>query len=277
MASSPDSSGAAASSQTHFHSSSDDTHPPTGNPLPPTADVTSQQPTKPSRWSRKTQTADPKAGAVGGGDAAVALDAATSGSAAIEIEGQAKEEVKAVGFTQMFRYHTKLELVLNLIGLIAAGERAHSPFLIGRLSHLSDRPIVDSSSLPSRSCSPVAASGAAQPLMTLIFGKLTNSFVSFASGLSKLDPNNPASIQALRVAQDDLRHESALDALYLTVIGIGMFLSVYIYMGIWVYTGEKASKRLRENYLQSVLRQDPAYFGKPLPHPSLCSFTETQP
>lgn len=31
-------------------------------------------------------------------------------------------------------------------------------------------------------------------------------------------------------------------------------------MGAWVYTGELASKRIREKYLQSILRQDVAFF-----------------
>jgi ATP-binding cassette subfamily B (MDR/TAP) protein 1 len=39
-----------------------------------------------------------------------------------------------------------------------------------------------------------------------------------------------------------------------------MFLCTYIFMCIWVYTGEVNSKRIRERYLQAVLRQDIAYF-----------------
>ena len=39
-----------------------------------------------------------------------------------------------------------------------------------------------------------------------------------------------------------------------------MFTCTFIYMYIWVYTGEVNAKRLRENYLQAVLRQDIAYF-----------------
>ena len=31
-------------------------------------------------------------------------------------------------------------------------------------------------------------------------------------------------------------------------------------MYIWVYTGEIGTKRLREKYLQAILRQDIAYF-----------------
>ena len=35
---------------------------------------------------------------------------------------------------------------------------------------------------------------------------------------------------------------------------------VYIYMVGWVYTGEVNAKRLRERYLQAILRQDIAFF-----------------
>lgn len=39
-----------------------------------------------------------------------------------------------------------------------------------------------------------------------------------------------------------------------------MFGCTYIYMYIWVHTGEINSKRIREKYLQAVLRQDIAFF-----------------
>lgn len=39
-----------------------------------------------------------------------------------------------------------------------------------------------------------------------------------------------------------------------------MFVATFLYMYIWVYTAEVNAKRLRERYLQSVLRQDIAYF-----------------
>lgn len=42
--------------------------------------------------------------------------------------------------------------------------------------------------------------------------------------------------------------------------GVGMFVCTYIYMSVWVYTGEVNAKRIRERYLQAVLRQDIAYF-----------------
>jgi len=33
-------------------------------------------------------------------------------------------------------------------------------------------------------------------------------------------------------------------------------------MYIWVYTGELNAKRIRENYLKAILRQDIAFFDK---------------
>ena len=39
-----------------------------------------------------------------------------------------------------------------------------------------------------------------------------------------------------------------------------MLVTTFIYMYTWVYTGEVNAKRLREKYLQAVLRQDIAFF-----------------
>jgi len=39
-----------------------------------------------------------------------------------------------------------------------------------------------------------------------------------------------------------------------------MFVCTYTYMYVWVYTGEVNAKRIREKYLEAILRQDIAYF-----------------
>ena len=41
-----------------------------------------------------------------------------------------------------------------------------------------------------------------------------------------------------------------------------MLVCSYAYMTIWVYTGEVNAKRIRERYLQAILRQDIAFFDK---------------
>ncbi|KAM6494368.1 multidrug resistance protein 1 [Amanita muscaria] len=135
------------------------------------------------------------------------------------------EELKVtpVSISELFRFSTKFELLLDFIGLVCA-----------------------------------AAAGAAQPLMTLLFGNLTQDFVSFGIVLNT-SPNDAAKISAAAAA---FRHSASLDATYLVFIGVGIFVCTYIYMATWVYTGEVNARRVRENYLRAILRQEIAYFDK---------------
>lgn len=41
-----------------------------------------------------------------------------------------------------------------------------------------------------------------------------------------------------------------------------MFVCTYVYMCTWIYTGEVNTRRIREKYLQGILRQDISYFDK---------------
>ncbi|WVQ95699.1 hypothetical protein IAU59_002798 [Kwoniella sp. CBS 9459] len=135
-----------------------------------------------------------------------------------------------VSMFALFRFQTPLEVFFMIIGLILA-----------------------------------AAAGASQPLMTLIFGRLTTSFTNYAivvqqiagQSAGQLTPEVAAELQA---AKDDLKHQSGNNALYLLAMGIGLFLATWAYMFIWNITGELNSKRVREKYLRAVLRQEIAYF-----------------
>jgi len=122
--------------------------------------------------------------------------------------------------------------------------------------------------------------------MTLIFSRLIQDFVTFnAVELVYGNAQQSGNATAISVAQqnldsavDQFRRNVALDASYLTYIGIllvtrkvnylmfvpglAIFACTYVYMCVWVYTGEVNTKRIREKYLQAVLRQDIAYFDK---------------
>lgn len=139
-------------------------------------------------------------------------------------ESPVKEaETTPVSFTQLFRFSTKFELLIDAIGLVAA-----------------------------------AAAGASMPLMSLIFGNLTQQFVNFSIATDAA--NNGGSQDNLQAAAASFRHVAAQDASYLVYIGLGMLACTYAYMFIWVYTGEINAKRIREHYLGAVLRQDIAFF-----------------
>ncbi|KAH7101159.1 multidrug resistance protein 1 [Auriculariales sp. MPI-PUGE-AT-0066] len=129
-------------------------------------------------------------------------------------------QLPPVPFFSLFRFATPFETFLNVFGIVCA-----------------------------------IAAGASQPLMTLLFGDLTQAFVDFGRAY-KEDPNN------YQGAADHFRNLAAQTAGYLVALGAGMFVVTYIYMCSWTYTGEVQSKRIRERYLQAVLRQDIAYFDK---------------
>ncbi|KAF8755102.1 P-loop containing nucleoside triphosphate hydrolase protein [Rhizoctonia solani] len=116
--------------------------------------------------------------------------------------------IAPVGFTELFRFSTPFELTLDAIGLVAA-----------------------------------AAAGAAQPLMSLLFGRLTQDFVDFTIAIN----NGSDQIETARRA---FEKNAANNAMYLVFIGIGIFVCTFVYMYFWIYTGEVNSKRIRERYLQ---------------------------
>nr|ODN89989.1 ATP-binding cassette, subfamily B (MDR/TAP), member 1 [Cryptococcus depauperatus CBS 7841] len=149
------------------------------------------------------------------------------GKKAKEKDKDAVNILPPVSLFALFRYSTVLERVAMIIGLFLA-----------------------------------VAAGATQPLMTLIFGRLTTSFTKFAVISNQILANglDEQTAAALQVAKDNLKHQSGLNAIYLMAIGIGTFATTWAYMFIWNITGELNSKRVREHYLSAVLRQEVAYF-----------------
>ncbi|KAI6046276.1 P-loop containing nucleoside triphosphate hydrolase protein [Pisolithus marmoratus] len=144
-----------------------------------------------------------------------------------------EQPLPSVEFAQLFRYATPFELSLNAIGIVGA-----------------------------------MAAGAAQPLMTLVFGRLIQDFVTFATALeiyqSAESSGNTTAISSAKQnfdsAASEFRRGAAQDASYLAYIGVGMAVCTWTYMYLWIYTGEVNAKRIREKYLQAILRQDIAYF-----------------
>lgn len=132
---------------------------------------------------------------------------------------QKKESTSAptAGFKELFRYATIWELLFNIIGLVAA-----------------------------------AAAGAAQPLMTIVFGDLTSSFLDYTK--AQMGDGD------LAAAEDKLSDEVKTGVLFLVYIGFAMLVTTYVYMASWIYVGEMVTRRIRERYLQAILRQDIAYF-----------------
>ncbi|KAJ4145552.1 hypothetical protein LMH87_004400 [Akanthomyces muscarius] len=92
------------------------------------------------------------------------------------------------------------------------------------------------------------AAGVPFPIMSLIFGQLVDQLNSASCAASEQKPVNS--------------QESAIsDKVLLTVyIAIANFILIYVATGAWTIFGERLVRRLRYAYLQSLLRQEVAFF-----------------
>lgn len=93
------------------------------------------------------------------------------------------------------------------------------------------------------------ASGAALPLMTIIFGNLQRTFQNFF--------NSPTPIP-YSTFESTMSHL----VLYFVYLAIGMFVVTYIALVGFIYTGEHISAKIREQYLASCVKQNIGFFDK---------------
>ena len=90
--------------------------------------------------------------------------------------------------------------------------------------------------------------GTTLPLMTIFFGDIIQAIVVF-------DRNVPGAAAVLDANVRD-------GVLKMVLVGTGTFILAYIQMWCWVLAGESQSKKIREAYFQSVIRQDVSWFDK---------------
>uniref|UniRef100_A0A8H7N4A0 Uncharacterized protein n=1 Tax=Bionectria ochroleuca TaxID=29856 RepID=A0A8H7N4A0_BIOOC len=118
---------------------------------------------------------------------------------------------KKYGLTDLARYATKLDIVVIVISTL---------------------------------CS--VASGAALPLMTLVFGGLQDVFQKFTA-LGSLD-------------SDGFNRELVKYLLYFVYLAAGTFVATFISTIGFIYVGERITDAIRKDYLEGCLRQNIGYF-----------------
>ncbi|KAL9109108.1 MAG: hypothetical protein Q9227_006199 [Pyrenula ochraceoflavens] len=91
------------------------------------------------------------------------------------------------------------------------------------------------------------AGGAALPLMTVIFGKISGVFESFYEG---------------RIARSELNASLTHNVLYFVYLAVGEFVATYISTVGFIYTGERITGSIREQYLAACLRQNIGFYDK---------------
>ena len=93
------------------------------------------------------------------------------------------------------------------------------------------------------------ASGAALPLMTVIFGNLQGTFQDYFTPGSGL-------------TYDEFTSQLGSLVLYFVYLAIGEFVTAYVATVGFIYTGEHISAKIREHYLESCMKQNIGFFDK---------------
>ncbi|KAJ2833707.1 hypothetical protein GGI24_000740 [Coemansia furcata] len=94
------------------------------------------------------------------------------------------------------------------------------------------------------------AAGVAMPLMTIIFAGITQTFLNFNYPNGKLDQHS----------RDLLDSQTRKYCWYFLALGLGMWLVSSVQKLTWCIASERMSKRLREHFYISILRQEIGWF-----------------
>ncbi|KAK7157430.1 hypothetical protein R3I93_008803 [Phoxinus phoxinus] len=141
-----------------------------------------------------------------------------------------KEPVKTVGFFQLFRYATCLEVLLMVIGLLCA-----------------------------------SAHGVALPLMCVVFGQMTDSFVMSGQQLN-MTGNSTGNVIYSNLTclagspEIGIEDKMTRYAYYFVAIGAAVLLLGTFQVMLFLLTAAKQTKRIREKYFHAILHQQMSWF-----------------
>lgn len=92
------------------------------------------------------------------------------------------------------------------------------------------------------------ASGVPFPLIGIIFGQLLDDFNSATCDL----PDTGSKSEEQNGINDKI--------LLIVYLAIAQFVLIYVHLSCWTLNGARLAQRLRESYLQNLLRQEPSFF-----------------
>ncbi|KAL2307451.1 hypothetical protein Nmel_000417 [Mimus melanotis] len=133
-----------------------------------------------------------------------------------------KPEKRMVGIVELFRYADGVDVLLMIVGLVAA-----------------------------------AANGTGMPLMIILFGEMTNSFV--LSGMQ----SNDTSVNSSSCPSDpsvDIEGEMTKFAYYYVAIGVAVLFLSIIQVWTFLVTATRQTTRIRQKFFFAVLHQEMAWF-----------------
>uniref|UniRef100_A0A668U654 Uncharacterized protein n=1 Tax=Oreochromis aureus TaxID=47969 RepID=A0A668U654_OREAU len=158
-----------------------------------------------------------------------------------EQDKKKKENALSIGYFQLFRFATWKDIVMMVVGSVCA------------LVH-----------------------GAASPLMLLVYGMMTNTFVDYEREVQELkDPNKTCNNNTIYWVNGtvyetdenttlycgvDIEAQMTLFAYYYVGIGFGVLIVSYFQIAFWVTAAAKQTQRIRKTYFRKVMRMEIGWF-----------------
>lgn len=97
--------------------------------------------------------------------------------------------------------------------------------------------------------------GTVLPLMCIVFGEMTDSFISDAmhSNMTNANPN-------VTVYNSTLEEDMTTFAIYYSIMGFGVLLAAYIQVSFWTLAAGRQVKRIRRLFFHSIMKQEISWF-----------------
>uniref|UniRef100_A0A8C1VHG9 ATP-binding cassette, sub-family B (MDR/TAP), member 11a n=1 Tax=Cyprinus carpio TaxID=7962 RepID=A0A8C1VHG9_CYPCA len=101
--------------------------------------------------------------------------------------------------------------------------------------------------------------GAASPLMLLVYGMMTNTFVDYELEVQELADPNKTCINNTITWLDGTAEMSKF-ALYYVGIGVGVLILSYFQIALWVSAAARQIQRIRKMYFRKIMRMEIGWF-----------------
>uniref|UniRef100_A0A671WQM6 ATP-binding cassette, sub-family B (MDR/TAP), member 11a n=1 Tax=Sparus aurata TaxID=8175 RepID=A0A671WQM6_SPAAU len=141
-------------------------------------------------------------------------------------EKKKKEKRQSVGYFQLYRFATWKDTVMMVVGGLCA------------LVH-----------------------GAASPLMLLVYGMMTDTFVAYELEVQELrDPNKESANHFVSLGRVDIEAQMTMFAYYYIGIGLGVLIVSYFQIFFWVSAAARQIQRIRKTYFRKIMRMEIGWF-----------------
>uniref|UniRef100_A0A672QJT4 ATP-binding cassette sub-family B member 5 n=1 Tax=Sinocyclocheilus grahami TaxID=75366 RepID=A0A672QJT4_SINGR len=135
------------------------------------------------------------------------------------------EKVEMVGTFEIFRYADGVDIFLMLLGTVMS-----------------------------------IANGTVLPLMVIVFGDMTNSFVDDTIAENLKNITLPPNFTFPQPSNESLGEQMTRHAIYYSIMGFVVLFAAYMQVAFWTLAAGRQVKKLRKRFFHSIMKQEIGWF-----------------